>query len=86
MFNSVEEIEVEANQIYNEKQLKLRTTDGTMLMFYIDVYENEYPYVMIFIIKTAQKHSVRMDIQKEDLANELRLWLEGIFTYYVLDC
>lgn len=71
------EIEVDATHILKEKQLKLRTEDGTILLFYLDVFESETPYVMIFIIKTAHGHSTRMDIQKEDLACELRLWLEG---------
>jgi len=71
------EIEVDTIQIFREKQQKLRTVDGIILLFYIDVYESETPYVMIFLIKTAQNHSVRMDIQKDQLAKELRLWLEG---------
>ena len=71
------EIEVDAAQILNERQIKLRTEDGTILLFYLDVFESESPYAMIFIIKTAHNHSIRMDIQKEDLARELRLWLEG---------
>ena len=71
------EIEVDAAHILKDKQLKLRTIDGNILMFFMDVYESEAPYVMICIIKTAQGHSVRMDIQKDDLARELRLWLEG---------
>lgn len=71
------EMEVETMQILREKQQKLRSTDGNILLFSIDVFESEIPYVMIFIIKSSHNHSVRMDIQKEQLAKELRLWLEG---------
>jgi hypothetical protein len=55
----------------------LRTVDGTVLHSFLDVFESESPYVMIFIIQTATRHSIRMDVQKSDLAKELRLWLEG---------
>lgn len=78
MFDSTEaEIEVETIQIFKDMRQKLRTVDGVVLLLYIDVFESETPYVMIFIIKTPQNHSIRMDIQKDQLARELRLWLEG---------
>jgi hypothetical protein len=72
-----DEVEVETTQIFKERKLQLRTVDGTVLHFFIDVFESESPYVMIFIIQTAERHSIRMDVQKADLAKELRLWLEG---------
>jgi hypothetical protein len=75
MFDSGE-VEVDTTQICTEKQLKLRTSAGTILLFYLDVFESETPYVMIFVLKNTD-YSIRMDIQKEDLAKELRLWLEG---------
>jgi hypothetical protein len=72
-----DEVEVETTQIFKERKLQLRTFDGTVLHFLIDVFESESPYVMIFIIQTAERQSIRMDVQKADLAKELRLWLEG---------
>ena len=73
-----EEVEVDALLIYQKKQTKLRTVEGSILLFNVDVYETATPYVMIFVIKTQQEHvMVRMDVHKEDLARELRLWLEG---------
>ena len=70
--------EVDASLIYSKKQTKLRTVEGSILLFNVDVYECASPYVMIFVVKTQQEHDVvRMDVHKEDLARELRLWLEG---------
>lgn len=72
-----DEVEVETTQIFNQRKLELRTVDGSVLLFFLDVFESESPYVMIFIVQTAERHSIRMDIHKGDLARELRLWLEG---------
>lgn len=73
-----EEVEVDASLIYSKKQTKLRTVEGSILLFNVDVYECATPYVMIFVVKTQQEHDIaRMDVHKEDLARELRLWLEG---------
>jgi Ca2+-binding EF-hand superfamily protein len=71
-----EELEVEAVQVLH-KRLKFRTLQGAIFPGYLDVYECETPYVLICKVTTEHEHSVRMDVHKEDLASELRLWLEG---------
>ena len=71
------EIEVETSQILRGKRLKLRTINRAVLPIVLNVFECESPYVMIFLIDIAETYSVRMDVQKEDLARELGLWLEG---------
>jgi hypothetical protein len=71
-------LEVDAALIFSKRNTKLRTVDGSILLFNVDVYECEAPYVMIFIVKTGHDHAMaKMDVRKEDLARELRLWLEG---------
>lgn len=72
-----DEVEVETTQIFKQRKLELLTVDGTVILFFLDVFESESPYVMIFIIQTAERQSIRMDVHKGDLARELRLWLEG---------
>jgi len=59
------------------KKLKLRTVTGVLFTGYLKVYECENPYVLILLIDTEDGISLRMDIHKEHLASELRLWLEG---------
>lgn len=68
------------------KKLKLRTIAGLLFTGYLKVYECENPYVLIILVNTDDvtdnnnnnnDNSIRMDIHKEHLASELRLWLEG---------
>jgi hypothetical protein len=72
-----EEVEVDAAQIISKKVMKLRTFDGCIFLCHLDVFESEQPYVIIIVIETQHHHSLRLDVVKEDLARELRLWLEG---------
>ena len=72
-----DEVEVETSQILKGRRLKLRTVDRAVLPIVLNVFECESPYVMIFIISISETYSLRMDIQKGDLARELGLWLEG---------
>ena len=72
-----DEVEVETTQIFKQRKLELITVDGTVILFFLDVFESESPYVMIFIVQTDERQSIRMDVHKGDLARELRLWLEG---------
>jgi len=67
---------VEAVQVLHRK-LKFRTVQGSIFPGLLDVYESETPYVLICKVTTDHEHSQRMDVHKEDLASELRQWLEG---------
>lgn len=58
------------------KRIKLRTVTGKLLEGHLDVYECEVPYIMVFLV-SGDFGEVRMDVQKDDLSLELRLWLEG---------
>ena len=73
---AMEEVEVEAVQVLH-KRLKLRTVQGSIFPAWVDVYECESPYVLIFKVSTDHEHALRMDVHKDDLAAELRQWLEG---------
>ena len=59
------------------KKLKLRTVSGQLIGGFIKVFECENPYVIVLLIDTEYGQSLRMDVHKEDLAAELRQWLEG---------
>jgi len=59
------------------KRLKLRTVTGQLVVGFMKVFECESPYVIVILIDTEYGHSMRMDVHKEDLAQELRFWLEG---------
>ena len=59
------------------KKLKLRTVSGQLIGGFIKVFECENPYVIVLLIDTEYGQSLRMDDHKEDLAAELRQWLEG---------
>lgn len=59
------------------KKLKLRTVAGQLISGYMKVFECETPYVIIILVDTEHGQSLRMDVHKEDLALELRSWLEG---------
>lgn len=59
------------------KKLKLRTVGGQLVAGFMKVFECENPYVIVILIDTEYGHSLRVDIHKEDLAYELRQWLEG---------
>lgn len=59
------------------KKLKLRTAAGQLIAGFMKVFECETPYVIVILVDTEYGQSVRMDVHKEDLAGELRLWLEG---------
>ena len=72
----MEEVEVETTHILKGKQLKLRTDVGKSVTFSLDVFECESPYVMIFMLQSEGRET-RMDVQKADLAQELREWFEG---------
>ena len=71
-----DEVEVEAVQVLHKK-LKFRTVQGSIFPGTLDVYECEQPYVLICKVTTEHEHSLRMDVHKDDLAAELRQWLEG---------
>lgn len=73
------QVEVDATCIFR-KSTKLRTIFDAILLFQVSVYESESPYVMIFVVERRTKNeqnvaTIRMDVHKQDLANELRLWL-----------
>lgn len=70
------EQEIEAAMVL-AKKIKLRAATGQLLSAQMDVFESENPYIIIILIETEFNHSIRMDIHKEDLAHELRQWLEG---------
>ena len=72
-----DEVEVETAQILKRKRLRLRTVGRSVLPVEVSVFESESPYVMIFIICISETRSIRMDVQQDDLARELGLWLEG---------
>lgn len=59
------------------KKLKLRTVGGQLVAGFMKVFECENPYVIVILIDSEYGHSLRVDIHKEDLAYELRQWLEG---------
>ena len=71
-----EEVEVEAVMVLR-KVLKMRTAMGQIFQGKMDVYECPKPYVLILNISTEHEHTVRMDVHKQDLSREMRLWLEG---------
>lgn len=73
-----DEVEVETSQILKRKRLRLRTVGRSVLPIELNVFESESPYVMIFIICISGTRSIRMDVQQDDLARELGLWLEGV--------
>lgn len=59
------------------KKLKLRTAAGQLIAGFLKVFECEMPYVIVILVDTEYGQTVRMDVHKEDLAAELRQWLEG---------
>lgn len=71
-----EDCEIDTVMILTKK-MKLRTITGQLIVGYLKVYECENPYIIIVLLETDYGHSLRMDVHKEDLAVELRLWLEG---------
>ena len=73
-----DEVEVETAQILKRKRLRLLTVGRSVLPIDLNVFESESPYVMIFIICMSETRSIRMDVQQDDLARELGLWLEGV--------
>lgn len=70
-----EVVEVDATLVLN-KRLQLRSVVGDLFFAQVNVFECNHPYVLVFSI-TATNISVRMDVQKDDLAHELKAWLEG---------
>lgn len=73
-----EEEEAEAS-IVLRKRMKLRSTNGSLFPATISVFECESPYCIIVHIMTDHDHSVRMDVFRDDLARELKAWLDGKF-------
>ena len=72
------DVYVDARLIFSKNRLKVRTSDGSIIPFNIDVFECGNPYIMFFVLKSMHGHTMtRMDVNKNDLAKELRLWLEG---------
>lgn len=59
------------------KRLKLRTITGQITIGDLEVYECENPYLLIFLLTTEYYDGIRMDVHKDDLAKELRHWLQG---------
>jgi hypothetical protein len=70
------EIEIEAVLVLSKK-IKLRSVTGTIVNTAMQVFECENPYVLMILIETLDGQNARMDVQKQDLACELRRWLEG---------
>jgi hypothetical protein len=70
------EHEIETTMVLTKK-LKLRTMSGELIAGFMKVFESEVPYVIVILMDTEYGHSLRMDVHKEYLAQELRLWLEG---------
>lgn len=60
-----------------KKRMKFRLTNGELTSGELRVYECEEPYVLVFIINLETNDEVRTDVFKEELAKELRAWLEG---------
>jgi hypothetical protein len=75
---SMETIEHEIETVMVlSKKLKLRTISGQLVVALLKVFECESPYIIVLLVETEYGHSMRTDVQKEDLASELRFWLEG---------
>lgn len=70
------EAEVETTLVVN-KRTKLRALNGQLITAQLKVYECEEPYVLVFLVDVDLSFGIRTDIQKDELARELRLWLEG---------
>ena len=70
------ELEVDANLVLS-KRIKLRTIGGAIIGTDLQVFECEDPYVLIFVLLTDSGDEVRMDVFKNDLSKELKVWLEG---------
>jgi Ca2+-binding EF-hand superfamily protein len=60
-----------------KKRMKFRLTNGELTSGELRVYECEEPYVLVFIINLETNEEVRADVFKDELAKELRAWLEG---------
>ena len=75
------EVEVDAILVLS-KRVKLRMINSEVITADLRVYESEDPYVLVFLVETDSHDSLRMDIFKEDLAKELRSWLEGKYIRY----
>lgn len=65
-----------------KKRMKFRLTNGELTSGELRVYECEEPYVLVFIIYLETNEEVRTDIFKDELAKELRSWLEGKYIRY----
>jgi hypothetical protein len=78
MEEHADEIEVEAAVVLR-KRMKLRSTDAVAFTGAVSVFECERPYCIILHIlnETLGEKACRMDVFREDLARELRQWLEG---------
>lgn len=70
------ELEVDTVLIF-KKRIKLRLINGELTQGDLRVFECEEPYVLVFLIETQVHEELRMDIFKDDLARELRSWIEG---------
>lgn len=70
------EEEIETVMVLSKK-VKLRTINGQIIVGNMQVYESEDPYVLVFLVDTDFDSTLRMDVRKDDLALELRKWLEG---------
>lgn len=73
---TMEDFEVETSLVFT-KRLKLRIMNGQLTTGDMRVFESEEPYALIIFIETEQHEELRTDILKEDLAREMRAWLEG---------
>jgi hypothetical protein len=61
-----------------EKNLNLRTSSGKPFNGRLLVYECDEPFRLIFKVHTeGNHHEFRMDVSRDDLAKELREWLDG---------
>ena len=71
----MDELEVDAFVILR-KDIKVRSISGTLTTVHLVVLECESPYVLIFVMTTHSNHSVRMDVNREELADEIRKWMK----------
>ena len=71
-----DEFEVETSLVL-KKHIKLRDVSGIILDGLLYVYESEDPYILILLVETEYQTDIKVTIFKEDLARELRLWLNG---------
>ena len=63
--------------LISNKNLPLDTINSGKIHVTLHVFESENPYALIFMITDEYNEQCRFDISKEDIANQLKDWLEG---------